>query len=249
MLSTTGCWKHYHLDLTIVKSADPTPEPWIHTNKPCVDTYAGNTTLSSHIVPILRSYINGTDLSPSFLDEIDGIATLCNSLFRSRAGMENATLYEHLLQLDSLDGLRLATAQMAVASSASVKHLAGGDILRMANNIVRFQGLKRAAPDKVHVKTVAMGDFISDTQRSIEDFFDFIFGEDNEHITDELKTRAAMSQVKRYEKKREKSNHVTQGNDENKRIKADLRHQLVMDPILGPLLNFTEILVNSALSV
>ncbi|EJK77986.1 hypothetical protein THAOC_00142, partial [Thalassiosira oceanica] len=131
---------------------------------------------------------------------------------------------------------------MAVASSESVKHLAGGDILRMANNIVRFEGLVRAAPDKIHVKTVAMGDFIGDTQRSIEDFFDFIFGEDNKHITEELKKRAAISQVKKYEKKTLKSNHVTQGNSDDKRIKADLRHQLVMDPILGPLLNFTEIL-------
>lgn len=230
-------------------SAVPTPEKWVHTGKPCVDTYEGNATLSSHIVPTLRSYINGTDLSPSFLDEVDGIMSLCNSLFRSRAGMENATLYEHLLQLDRLDGLRLATAHMAVASSESVKHLAGGDILRMANNIVRFEGLVRAAPDKIHVKTVAMGDFIGDTQRSIEDFFDFIFGEDNKHITEELKKRAAISQVKKYEKKTLKSNHVTQGNSDDKRIKADLRHQLVMDPILGPLLNFTEILVNSALSL
>ena len=214
-----------------------------------MDTYGGNETLSSYIVPTLRSYINGTDISPSFLDEIDGIMSLCNSLFGSRADMKNATLYEHLLELDSLDGLRLATAHMATASSASVKHLAGGDILRMANNIIRFEGLVRAAPEKIQVKTVAMGDFIGDTQRSIEDFFDFIFGEDNQHITDELKKRAAMSQVKKYEKKTKNSHHVTQGNDEDKRIKAELRHQLVMDPILGPLLNFTEMLVNSALSL
>ena len=230
-------------------SQEPTPEDWVHIDDPCQNMYANDKSLSSHIVPILESWANDTALQTptNVVTEVDmqNIVDMCQSLFQK----QNGTFYEHLLGLDESDALRLATAQMTVASGQANKQSAGGDILRMANNIIRFQNLQKSSKANVQVLTMAMGDFINDTKNSTLKFLDFIFG-DNEKITQEMRDKVAEERAEKYEKKLSNgNNHITQANADVAKRKEGLRQTLKTDARLGPTLNFVEILVNEALAV
>mmetsp|Transcript_5715 Transcript_5715/g.14275 ORF Transcript_5715/g.14275 Transcript_5715/m.14275 type:complete len:534 (+) Transcript_5715:207-1808(+) len=233
-------------------SQDPTPEPWVHTDDPCHDLYNGTESLSSFIVPTLASWTNSTtNKAPKIMQtQMDDIVAMCKSLYQNDAKMEKATFYEHLLKLKRNDGLRLATAQMTIASGDANNHLAGGDLLRMANNIVKFRTLQQSSQSKVHLLTLSMDDFIKNTTDGTLKFLDFVFGENNEAITDELRRKAALKQELKYETQKQKGKHVTQEDSKkSNRIKKSLRDMLKMDKHFGPILNLTEILVNEALSV
>lgn len=100
------------------------PEPWIHIYDPCEYDYENGESLASHVLPTLQRRTSITQ------NQLDNVVKMCQSLYQSKASMKNATFYEHLLKLKPLDGLRLATAHMIIASSASNKfHLAGGKSL------------------------------------------------------------------------------------------------------------------------
>ena len=222
-------------------SQTPTPEKWVHTDDPCQHLYPNNKSLSSNVIPALTSWArNRTDIPKVTQTDLDNIVDVCLSLWRKRDDLRNATFYEHLLKLDKTDALRLATAQMTVASGAANKHYAGGDILRMANNIIRFQNIQ-ASSSNVQVMSLGMGDFITDTKEATLKFLNFIFGDD-EKITHEMRLQAATDRAKAYEKQSKHSHHITSSNSKVAESKEVLRQMLKSD-------NLTEVLVNEALSM
>ncbi len=234
-------------------SQDPTPEVWVHTDNPCESHYADGETLASHVLPALTMDIDGAPATEITHNQLESVTSLCRSLFRSTLELRNLTFYEHLMTLDKWDGLRLATAQMIVASSKANHYRAGGDILRMANNLIRFKLLQSSSTDsipkekreKVLLLTMSMGEYMSNTKEYMINFHEFIFGRGNVTVSREQIVNAAQKRVSNVEKTKAKgTQHVTSGkHDDKDELKARLRH----DPILGPILNETEVLVNDAL--
>ena len=155
------------------------PEPWVHIDDPCEFRYDSNgkKSLASFVLPLLSSKTKITS------SQLDAIVALCHSLYQSNSttssvsdiNLENATFYEHIMNLNRLDGLRLATAQMVISSSTANNHLAGGDILRMGQNILQFENLRAllsspSAPlstipmierSSFHLLTLSMEDYMA----------------------------------------------------------------------------------------
>lgn len=138
---------------------------------------------------------------------------------------------------------------MVAASSMANGYLAGGDVLRMANNLIRFKRLQEAStPDnKIEVYTVTMGDFIHNMANGTYDLFNFIVGQEDTTIPKEKLWEASMMQEAKYAKKKDRA-HVTQTNEEDQRVKSELKERLRVDPYLSFILNVTEQLVNEALA-
>lgn len=224
------------------KSCSSCLENWVHRDDPCEQLYDDGSSLSSHIVPALSKELNQPE---SYVTKrLDSIGTMCEELFEN-----GTTFYEHLLELDKYDGLRLATAQMVAASGMSNGYWAGGDVLRMANNLIRFKRLQQASTpkSKIEVLTVTMGDFIKNMTNGTYDFLNFILGEDDTTIPKEKLWEAALQQEEKYAKKKGRA-HVTQTNEEDQRVKDELKERLRSDPDLSYILNVTEDLVNEALA-
>ena len=151
-------------------------------------------------MPLLSSKTNITS------EQLDDITAMCNSLYRSKSSsssfsginLENATFYEHLVTLKRVDGLRLATAQMVISSSVANGHLAGGDILRMGQNILKFENLRMflsssssssssttslmplemltKKKDNFQLLSLSMDDYIANVRNTTLTFLDFVLG-------------------------------------------------------------------------
>ena len=194
------------------------------------------------MLPILASR---TRIQQHHFDEV---VNICVGLYQTKESLRNSTFYEHLLELDHYDGLRLATAQMIISSSAANKNMAGGDILRMASNIIKLDNLQSnsALPqdrrELVHIMSITMEDYMKDKGNKTLQFYDFIFGNDTDLITDEIKLNAASKQDHMSDRKKQ-GKHVTQGKHADR---DELRRRLMADPVFGLILNETEMLVNQA---
>mmetsp|Transcript_24826 Transcript_24826/g.49474 ORF Transcript_24826/g.49474 Transcript_24826/m.49474 type:complete len:518 (-) Transcript_24826:75-1628(-) len=234
-------------------SQDPTPEIWVHADNPCQNHYADGETLAYHVMPTLTMEIDGAPATKITRYQLESVTSMCRSIFRSSPEMSNLTFYEHLMTLNKWDGLRLATAQMIVASSKANNHLAGGDVLRMANNLIRFKRLRSPSTDsipkekreKLLLLTMSMDEYIQDTKDFVIDFHEFIFGRGNVTVSREQIVKAAEERALNAEKvKVRDKQHVTSGKHDDK---YELKARLRQDPILGPILNETELLVHEAL--
>lgn len=216
----------------------PSPEEWVHVDEPCVHEYGDGGSLSSHVLPVLSPEAGVTQ------EQFDSVVDLCNSLHRSNASTYNSTFYEHLLKLDEWDGLRLATAQMIVSSARANQGRAGGDILRMANNIVRFKrlqsspGAPRQLRERLRLLTMSMDEYIREPFNSTMRFFGFLFDERGGSVSEDRMARDARKDVPKQ------SSHVTSGKNGSR---IELRMRLRRDPVIGAILNETEALVNEAL--
>lgn len=175
---------------------------------------------------------------------------MCNSLYRSKdSSLRNATFYEHLLKLDRFDGLRLATAQMIISSSVANDYLAGGDILRMAANIVQFRSLQTSPSippqqrEGLHLLTISMDDYITQQSQVLEKFIDFVFLANYTVVNKSMRRNAVMKTVQ-PDRSSQNSTHVTQGKHEDR---EELRRALRGDAVLWPILGEVEKLVNEAL--
>ena len=228
-------------------SQEPTPEKWVHSDDPCHVKYEDGDTLASNVLPSI-----GTDK----IDEnyFSNITKMCRSLFQSKPSLQDSTFYEHLLELDDGDGLRLATAQMVAASGNANRHMAGGDVSRMANNIVKLKELQSYMPSEVEVLTMSTEEFIEDATKSTMKFFDFVFGANNTSLSRSLMWEKAQSQQNTFDrmsgalKRRKKNKHVTQSStEEEKERKKRLKELLHNDKDLAPILKLTESLVDEAL--
>ena len=214
-----------------------TPEDWVNIDKPCQFRYEDGSSLSEYV---LRTLSKRTIITQS---HFDNVVSLCESLY----DQHNSTFYEHLRFLSPWDGLRLSTSQMIISSSASNNHLAGGDILRMSNNIIQFEKLQalQSIPEgqrgeNVQLMAINMDDYMVNIRRTTMDLLDYVFGTDESVVSSELRKSIAISQ-----EKEKNPHHSTQGKHDNReKLKEMLRH----DPILGLILNETERLVNGVQS-
>ena len=251
-------------------SQEPTPEKWVHEDDPCMTWYESKETLASNVLPSIGT----EEVNDKYFYNI---FKMCRSLFQSKSSMWNSTFYEHLLELDPGEGLRLATAQMVAASGYANRHKAGGDIARMANNIVKLKELQSYMPSEVEVLTLSTEEFITTTANSTMKFLDFVFGANNTIISRKKRWEAARLREKQFEKKsgkrrdseigsnmsprknareekrkqslKKKASHFTQSiTQEEKETKESLKKLLHSDKDLAPILKLTESLVNEALS-
>ena len=217
-------------------SQENTPEDWVNIDKPCQFQYEDGSSLSEYVLPTLSQRTNITQ------SHFDNVVSLCESLY----DQPNSTFYEHLRLLSPWDGLRLSTSQMIISSSASNNHLAGGDILRMTNNIIQFERLQalQSVPEShrenVQLMAINMDDYMLNIRRTTMNLLNYIFGADESVVSSGLRTSIAISQ-----EKEKNPHHSTQGKYDNReKLKEMLRH----DSILGLILNETERLVNGVQS-
>lgn len=192
-------------------------------------------------------------------ENFDELAKVCRSLYRAKPKMENEVFEGHLHQLDPLDGLRLSTTQMMIRGGGKVL-MPGGDLLRMANTIIKLHQLQSYLRSKREYRnnpftlvTVSMDDFISDPAKFTETYLDFLLGVDHTQLTCPGKNCANKIILKKlgksfelgYQKMNDKgSSHVTTGRHSNK---DELKDILKKDPLFGPILDRIEELVDEAL--
>jgi len=244
---------HYHTQL-------PPPEPWVNKQNPCNIEYAEDTITDTYpemILPTLSKMkyasLNNLEFGGQPLltrDEFDMITHDCISLYQTEKELKRATLLDHLMNYDAPEGLRLATAEMMVQGYHN-----GGDILRMANNMVKLKqaSMKVASHDnkfqgkELQVYTMSLDDFIERPAEMAYKFFDFVV--DDNGTDDEL--RAKKEEVShRYEqyylkKMKKGSRHITHGKNRNsEELKEYLRH----DPVFGPPMGKIESLVETCLA-
>ncbi len=246
------------------------PERWVHTDNPCEISYnsSGRKSLTSFVLPLLSSRTKITS------EQLDAIVAMCRSLYQSNStsssvsgnNLENATFYEHLMKLNRIDGLRLATAQMVISSSAANGHLAGGDILRMGQNILKFENLRTLLSSsstvlpptevmmtnrgKFHLLTLSMEDYTASVKNTTLQFLDFVLGADGNNnntasiaVSRGLRVKAAED-IEQRSVRSKKGVHFTLGKHDDR---EELIQTLRDDSVLGPVLNEIEILVEEAL--
>ena len=195
-------------------------------------------------------------------DHLDAVVAACRSLFRSKVSLKNATFHQHLLKLNRRDGLRLATAQMIISSSARACkdrtdrkcYLAGGDILRMAQNIIKFENLRtstsipRKQRSKFRVLTTSMEEHNASPSNNTLQFLNFVVGgSSSSSLPRELIYEAAMDFERsstRVKSKAKPDMHVTQGKHDDREV---LHQYLRDDDVFGPVLIEIEKLVERAL--
>ena len=186
----------------------------------------------------------------------DQIAKVCRSLYQTKPELKDKLFDGHLHQLDPVDGLRLSTSQMMIRGGGKLL-MPGGDILRMANTIIKLEELESYLPSKqggrnhpFTLVTVSMDDFISDPAKFTTAYLNFLLGNNTQMICPRKNcTRKIKSIAKEFEQKYQKINekgtaHVTTGRHSNKEKLMDL---LKSDSLFGPILDGIEGLVNEAL--
>ena len=226
-------------------SQEKVQEAWVQKDDPCDINYSNGESLASHVLPVLSPRTKITE------SQLDAVLHMCQSLFQRKHGLHNATFREHLVQLNPWDGLRLATAQMLISSSRDTGYLAGGDILRMANNIIKFRDLQTSPlipitqRDNTHVLTFAMEQYLECRENVTTNLFNFVLSNDI-IVSQALKIDASRDWANKQAKPlRNSGGHVTQGKHQDR---EQLRQALREDLVLGPILREVEILVNKALN-
>mmetsp|Transcript_24778 Transcript_24778/g.53445 ORF Transcript_24778/g.53445 Transcript_24778/m.53445 type:complete len:273 (+) Transcript_24778:385-1203(+) len=242
---------------TIYHARIPTPEPWVNDQNPCDIEYRQAVITESYpemVLPVL-SNMNYESLNLNFSDnnlvtreEFDSIHNDCLSLYQTKDGLEKASYLGHLMNYDPPEGLRLATAQMTIQGYDT-----GGDILRMANNIIKFKqthiAVKKALEyqherkKELHVYTMSLDDFTAQPGISALKFFDFVL--DCTDVSQQHKEAVAKKYEEYYYEKQKYDDHITHGKSDNvDQLKEYLRH----DPVFGPPLSKIELIVEKTLA-
>jgi hypothetical protein len=171
----------------------------------------------------------------------------CNFLFQNaeRPDLKNQYLYKHLHELDPTLGVQLSTLHMMT------QVVTGGDITRMASNIIKLNELKHAVSrsnalhhvaaanpndEIVQVISLSTDDFILDPSGMARRFIDFCFGNT---ISDDIKREIA----KRYEQSYidlKSGSHVTHTRGNTDMLKEALRADSLFGRVLGSLENVVE---------
>ena len=200
----------YHLQ-------DPTPGAWANelVTDPCV-----------HSEESLDTICNITQLDRHLLD---GIIRRCKYLYNKANG---TSYYDSLSNLDSYDGLQLATAHFLISNHWA----SGGDPIRMAANAVMLH-----ASSGTEILTVDMADWLHDMKSTSKAVLDFLFSEAAMTEDVKLKISAAMAE---QQVAAAGGSHVTSGKYEDK--KEMLRSWLIKgEQILSPSLRHVEWILNA----
>jgi len=208
----------------------PTPEKWVKGLDVCaVEEDPMN--YPELLMPALGGH--GVMVYSDFDDVLDA----CRSIFRTRAGLEHADYYAHLMGLDPLEGLFLATTQLLRGRL--------GDLTRMANNIIKLQQLQQLEmqfnlaqhhllPQKrIQVLTLATEDFIQWPGKTAMRFLDFLLGDDASSA--DVKERIAAQYERDYLELKEagSSPHVTDWGSDTAILEASLREHELFGRVLG----------------
>jgi hypothetical protein len=109
------------------------PEPWVTNHNPCQLEYVDSKLTLKHLLfPTL------SDSGIMKKRDFDRIVKTCRSLFRMSPELKTQSYEGHLHHLDPVDGLRLSTSQMMIRGGGAIL-IPGGDLLRMANNIIKLR--------------------------------------------------------------------------------------------------------------
>jgi len=239
---------HYH-----AKTPIPQTEMWITKQNPCQVTYPNGELFADYVLPALskRAYQSlniNYDSRLILASEFEAIAQDCVSLYQTRKGLEKANQFDHLMNLDAPDGLRLATAELTIQG-----HDNGGDMLRMSNNILKLKQAEKIVQNswmgghhkEFQVYTLSLDDFISQPRQSAVEFLNFVFDHNEDDVSMEWKEAAALKYEQAYLAKKEGSRHITDGKASNtEQLTEYLRH----DPVFGPPMKKIEMLVETALA-
>ncbi|KAL7535212.1 hypothetical protein ACHAWF_005089 [Thalassiosira exigua] len=236
----------------------PTPELWVKTAKPCqVEMWFERQTLGDLVGPTLAA---GEDpvMRP---DDFRKLNELCKSLYRQTEETRGWSYYTHLRHLDPPEALSLATTHMMAQGRS------GGDILRMANNVVRLDQVRKLEDQirlsqhmvppppserMIQVLTLSMEEFTTDPGGTALRFLDFALGD---AASPEAKRSVAAAYEAAYlEKKRGGDKHMTadkriengKGEDMGT-MKRDLERFLREHELFGRVLGGVERVVNDAL--
>mmetsp|Transcript_7691 Transcript_7691/g.17964 ORF Transcript_7691/g.17964 Transcript_7691/m.17964 type:complete len:435 (-) Transcript_7691:350-1654(-) len=230
----------------------PTPENWVKNSDfdPCsregwyktqtlADLVASTLFIGEH--PIMRH------------DDFEKLFQICTSIFHGK-GQPDWTFHTHLRQGTPLDALALATAQL-VGQARS-----GGDLLRMANNIIKFREVERleehvrtsahlpSAPrDRmIQVLTLSMDDFIREPKKSAERFLNFAL---EDSVADTVKFGVAADYERQYrEMVKQGGEHITHGHENDKIGNTEPLYQFLReDEVFGRILGNIENLVNDVI--
>lgn len=171
----------------------------------------------------------------------------CNFLFQNpdRPQLQNQYLYKHLSELDPSLGVQLSTLHMMT------QVVTGGDITRMASNIVKLNDLKHSVArsnalhhlatgnpndELIQVMSLSTDDFIVDPNGMARRFIDFCFGNT---VSDEIKTGIAQHYEQSYMDLKSGS-HVTHTRGNTDVLKEALRADTLFGRVLCNLENVVE---------
>jgi len=231
---------HYH-------AQDPTPEPFVHTVNPCESLRQNNIGPANMnevdlVQPKLaHPILPGMDPIMDF-GAFGAITKDCQSLFRTRPGLEDASYYRHLRTLDPKEGLRLATADKFNHFALMASDLL---VLEQVRKLVYERNVHR--PAKHHefaLLTMSMEEWKESPERSMRRFLEFTFGK---LMPDERKEYLARRYGKQYLAKTILSEHVTEGKVGDESDKEELMEYLRGNAVFGGPLTRMEGLVNEML--
>jgi len=233
---------HFH-------SQDPTPEPFVHWANPCSLTEKQIGPLADLVAPTLsrpmiRIPMNGelfpADMPIMTRQDFDNIANDCNYLFQTKAGLVNATYYEHLRALDPTEGLRMATAD-------KFSHFA-----LMTNDLIMFDRVRQLEQERsasasepprqrhreFDLITMPMEEWIDHPYESMYKFLVFIF---HDHMPHRKKKALSERYEHAFAKKSRESSHFTSAKSADT---ARLIEYLRKDEVFGgPLARIESLLV------
>lgn len=192
----------------------PTPELWVKNVDPCAEELWFDTQSLGDLVgptlllgehPIMKH------------DDFEALHQECMRLYRTRPKTKEWSYYTHLRHLDPRSALSLATTHMMGQGKS------GGDILRMANNMVKLrqvqhledqirisQHLLPAEPHErmIQVMTLSMQEFTEQPKMATLRFLDFALGDAS---PPEVKEKIATEYEHSYMEKLKKGDeHITQ---------------------------------------
>jgi hypothetical protein len=184
-------------------------------------------------------------------DDFDAIREDCLSLYQTRGFLKNATFLDHLMNYDPPEGLRLATAELMIQGFNN-----GGDVLRMANNIIKLKQAQIKLNNSLayqrtnrglQIYTMSLDDFIAQPTVSALNFFNFVL--DSSPVSQSRKEDVAYKYWQHYADKIDSSNPNTRNHITHKKSSDNdqLIEYLRQDTVFGPTLIRIELLVEAAL--
>jgi len=194
---------------------DPTPEDWVFEINPC-----GETAMLPSLDLLRPTFFNsGVMEEPIMYDEDFAILQkICHELYQSQPETASWNFYDHLRNLPPTQGLNLATMQMV------------GEMLRMANNIIKFNQLKQLdLQGRIQVRTISMSDFQNYPEETMFKLLSFMSLPPGRKERISHQYGEWMNRVK----EEKTNNHVTTGNSNEEMLNDWLRGDEFWGRILG----------------
>ena len=237
----------------------PTPELWVKTVDPCTEElWYDHQSLSD----LVRSTLLLGEQPVMTLGDFDALHNVCTETYQVDKESKAWRYYTHLRQLDPRPALSLATTHMMIQGKS------GGDILRMASNVMKLNQLQRLedqirisqhlVPAKnqeermIQVMTLSMKEFTDRPKQATLRFLDFALGnaspaEVKERIATDYES-AYLEKIKGGDEHITKDKEILNGKKQNiVGMKDGLEKFLRNHELFGRVLGNVEQLVNEAL--